>query len=94
VRKRARESYSGSSPLPIGLLPDISITAQAQLRDIIRKERRSELALEFHRYFDVIRYGKDYATNALRNIPNFNYDQYKFFPIPQSEKNANKKLGL
>ena len=94
VRKRARESYSGSGPLPIGLLPDISITAQAQLRDIIRKERRSELALEFHRYFDVIRYGKDYATSALRNIPNFNYDQYKFFPIPQSEKNANKKLGL
>ena len=91
VRKRARESYSGS--VPAGLLPDITTNDQGQLRDIIRIERRSELALEFHRYYDVIRYGKDYATNALRNIPNFNYDQYKFFPIPQSERNANKKLG-
>lgn len=92
VRKRARESYSGPGPLPVGLLPDITTTNQDELRNIIRRERRSELALEFHRYFDVIRYGKDYATNAFRNIPNFNYDQYKFFPIPQSERNANKKL--
>ena len=61
VRKRARESYlydsslPGFGTVPPGLLPDITTTDQGQLRDIIRKERRSELALEFHRFFDIIR---------------------------------------
>lgn len=99
VRKRARESYlydpslPGYGTVPAGLLPDITTTDQTQLRDIIRRERRSELALEFHRFFDVIRYGQAYATNAMKDIPNFNYDQDKFFPIPQSERDTNKKLG-
>ncbi len=92
VRIRARESYAGPGPIPAGLLPNITTNDQQQLRDLIRIERRSELALEFHRYFDMIRYGKEYASNAMRNIPNFNYDVNKFFPIPQSERNANKKL--
>lgn len=98
VRKRARESYlyddslPGHGTVPDGLLPDITVTDQSQLRDIIRRERRSELALEFHRFFDVIRYGKDYANSALSDKPAFNYDQDKFFPIPQSERDTNKKL--
>lgn len=100
VRKRARESYlydptlSGYGTVPTGLLPDITITDQGQLRDIIRRERRSELALEFHRFFDIIRYGKTYAMNAMKDIPNFNYDNDQFFPIPQSERDTNQKLGL
>ena len=98
VRKRARESYLydstlGSSIVPTGLLPDITTTDQSQLRDIIRKERRSELALEFSRYYDVIRYGNTYATNALRDLPNFNFTANKFFPIPYSEISTNKLLG-
>ncbi|MDH7464512.1 RagB/SusD family nutrient uptake outer membrane protein [Chitinophagaceae bacterium 26-R-25] len=98
VRKRARESYLYDNTLPDfgtvpdGLLPDVVVTDQGQLRDIIRKERRSELALEFHRYFDVIRYGSAYANSALSDKPAFNYDQDKFFPIPQSERDTNKKL--
>lgn len=98
VRKRARESYlhdpslPGYGTIPAGLLPDITTTDQTQLRDIIRKERRSELALEFHRFFDIIRYGSAYATNALKDVPNFNYDTDKFFPIPQSERDTNHKL--
>ena len=100
VRKRARESYLFDSTLPgfgivpAGLLPDITTTDQASLRDIIRAERRSELALEFHRFFDIIRYGQAYATIALKNKPNFNYPINQFFPIPQSERDANFKLGL
>lgn len=99
VRKRSRESYlhdttlPGYGAVPAGLLPDITVTDQAQLRDIIRRERRSELALEFHRFFDVIRYGSAYATSALKDEPNFNYNTNKFFPIPQSERDANTKLG-
>ncbi|MEP6464964.1 MAG: RagB/SusD family nutrient uptake outer membrane protein [Parafilimonas sp.] len=98
VRKRARESYlydntlSGYGTVPDGLLPDITTTDQSQLRDDIRKERRSELALEFHRFFDVIRYGSAYASDAMKDVPNFNYDADKFFPIPQSERDTNHKL--
>lgn len=99
VRARARNSYqydnslSGYPTVPAGLLPDITITDQTQLRDIIRRERRSELALEFQRFFDIIRYGKAYATAALSaGAPNFNYDSDKWFPIPQSERDANPNL--
>lgn len=100
VRKRARESYlydstlPGYGTIPAGLLPDITTTDQSQLRDIIRKERRSELALEFHRFFDVIRYGQDYADAALQpNAPNFNYAKNQFFPIPESEIETNPNIG-
>ncbi len=98
VRQRARESYlydaslPGYGTVPDGLLPDITITNQSQLRDVIRKERRSELALEFHRFFDMIRYGSAYATSAMQNVPNFKYNANKFFPIPQSELDTNHKL--
>ncbi len=99
VRKRARESYlhdaslPGFGTVPAGLLPDIIITDQATLRGLIRSERRSELALEFHRFFDIIRYGQAYATAALSNKPNFNFANNQFFPIPESEREANFKLG-
>ncbi|MVN20414.1 RagB/SusD family nutrient uptake outer membrane protein [Mucilaginibacter arboris] len=99
IRKRARESYlydntlTGFGTVPAGLLPDITTTSQAQLRDIIRRERRSELALEFGRFFDIIRYGSTYAMAALRDQPNFNFTTNKFFPIPQSERSTNKLLG-
>ena len=98
VRKRARESYLYDTSLPAagtvpdGLLPDITTTDQTQLRDIIRRERRSEMALEFMRFFDVMRYGSAYATNALKDVPNFDYNKDRFFPIPQSERDTNKKL--
>lgn len=100
VRKRARESYlydtslSGYGTVPTGLLPDVTTTDQTQLRDIIRRERRSELALEFHRFFDIIRYGSTYANSALSGQPLFNYNNNKFFPIPESERETNLKLGL
>ncbi len=99
IRKRARESYlndntlTGFGTIPTGLLPDITTTSQTQLRDLIRRERRSELALEFGRFFDLIRYGSAYATNALKDTPNFNFANNKFFPIPQSERSTNKLLG-
>lgn len=98
VRKRARESYlndpsiEGFGQIPEGLLPDVVTTDQAQLRTIIRRERRSELALEFQRFFDIMRYGSAYATDALKDVPNFNYTNNRFFPIPQSERDTNKKL--
>ena len=104
VRKRARESYlydtalggtaAGGGTVPDGLLPDITTTDQNALRDLIRQERHVELATEFQRFFDIIRYGEAYATQTLGYKANFNYAKNKFFPIPQSERDTNKKLGI
>ena len=98
VRKRARESYLydslqvGYPNIPTNLLPDITSTSQLDVRKAIQHERRVELGFEFHRYFDIIRWGKDYATLALSDKPNFNYDINKHFPIPQIERDRNKAL--
>jgi len=98
VRQRAKNCYlvdtslPGYGTVPVGLLDDITVTDQTQLRDIIRHERRSELALEFHRFFDVIRYGSAYATAALSSGTNFNYATNKWYPLPQSERDANPNL--
>jgi starch-binding outer membrane protein, SusD/RagB family len=101
VRKRARESYltdaalrpaTGTPAVPAGLLPDLANISQGNLREAIRKERRVELGFEFHRWFDLMRYGKEYAQAALRDKPNFNYDRNRYFPIPQSERDTNKAL--
>jgi hypothetical protein len=98
VRKRARESYlydsdlPGYGTIPDGLLPDVTGSSQPSLRDAIRHERRVELGFEFHRYFDIIRYGESYANQALSDKVNFNYSTYKHFPIPQSELSTNFKL--
>jgi hypothetical protein len=98
VRKRARESYLYDSTLvgfpviPDGLLPNITSLSQAEVRTDIQHERRVELGFEFHRYFDLIRWGKDYASHALSDKPNFNYDINKHFPIPQIERDRNKAL--
>ena len=91
IRERARKNFTGTAPAD--LLPNISATDQMQLRTIIRRERRSELALEFQRFFDIIRYGQTYAETALKpGSPNFSYANNRFFPIPQTERNANGNL--
>jgi hypothetical protein len=98
VRKRARESYLydslqvGYPNVPAGLLPNITSANQLDVRNAIRHERRVELGFEFHRYFDIIRWGKTYATQSLNDKPNFNYDLNKHFPIPQIERDRNKAL--
>ena len=98
VRKRARESYlydaalPGFGAIPLGLLPDVISLNPADVRRAIRHERRVELGMEFHRYFDLIRWGEDYATDAMSERPDFNYAVNKRFPIPQSERDRNKAL--
>ena len=98
VRKRARESFLydslqvGYPSVPVDLLADVTSLSQSDLRRAIQHERRVELGFEFHRYFDMIRWGKDYATQALSDKPNFNYDLHKHFPIPQIERDRNKAL--
>lgn len=97
IRKRARESYLydsnliGFGVIPANLLPDVSNSNQTFLRATIRHERRVELGLEFHRFYDLMRYGKQYAEQALQNT-GFNYDQNRYFPIPQSELDTNTNI--
>lgn len=98
VRKRARESYlfdetlEGFGEVPADLLPDIITTQKNQLREIIRNERRVELGFEFHRFYDLMRYGREYATQKLSDT-NFDYDQHRYFPIPQNEVDINNQIN-
>jgi hypothetical protein len=51
-----------------------------------------ELGFESQRYFDIIRYGETYASNAFSNKPNFSYATHQMFPIPTSEMETNPKM--
>jgi starch-binding outer membrane protein, SusD/RagB family len=60
------------------------------LLDAIRNERRTELAQEFHRYFDLMRWGKVIAEAALGE--NFSYEANRYMPIPQAEIDQNQAV--
>ncbi len=47
----------GAAPAQISRYPEITMGSQETLRDIVRKERRVELALEGLRWFDIKRWG-------------------------------------
>ena len=71
-------------------LAKTAASTQSALREAIRKERRRELGFEFHRFFDVMRYGKEYAVAAIGEAA-WGAERY-YFPIPQSETDANAAL--
>jgi hypothetical protein len=77
VRARARGSRTD-------VLPDITATGQPLLEAIYR-ERRLELALEGHRFFDLVRTGR--AGTVLGPL-GFNDQIHKVFPIPSSQIQA------
>jgi starch-binding outer membrane protein, SusD/RagB family len=73
-------------------LANVTNTAESTLRTIIRTERRRELGFEFHRFFDLMRYGESAATEALGS--NFTWSDPRFyFPIPQSEIDSNSAIS-
>jgi hypothetical protein len=77
VRRRARGTNNF-------ILPDITITDKDQLRERIYRERRSELAMEQHRWFDLVRWGR--AEAALKAAgKNFTANKHELFPLPQTE---------
>lgn len=86
VRERARRGA------PAGTLPDITVTDQTLLRNAIQHERRIELAMEYDRFFDLIRWGSTVAGAAMTAAGKtaFNYDRDKYLPIPQAQIDLSK----
>jgi starch-binding outer membrane protein, SusD/RagB family len=77
VRKRARGTNNF-------ILPNVTVTDQVQLRERIYRERRVELALEQHRWFDLLRWGR--AGTVLTAVgKNFQSGKHELLPLPQSE---------
>ena len=74
------------------MLEDVTDTDPNTLRDKIRHERRTELGLEFHRYFDIMRYGEEYANNVFKDVEHFNYQEHRYLPYPQRELDTNYEL--
>lgn len=82
--------------------------SEEEIRQVIRQERRSELALEGLRYFDIIRWkaGKDYlegtvygAKFANNNTEYIKLDERRFdenrdylWSIPRQQIDLNKNL--
>jgi hypothetical protein len=75
VRARARGGNTA-------ILPDITETSKDLLNDIIIHERRVELALEGHRFWDLVRTNK---AEAVLGPLGFIKGKHELLPIPQSE---------
>ncbi|TLV00652.1 RagB/SusD family nutrient uptake outer membrane protein [Dyadobacter luticola] len=75
VRARAR----GASKT---ILPKVTTTDKAALRTAIWNERHSELAMEFDRYFDVIRQGR---AATIFGPKGWKANKNEVWPIPQNE---------
>jgi len=75
VRARARQGNPN-------ILPKVTTTDQTALRNAIWHERRVELAMEFDRYFDVIRQGRGQEVFGPRG---WKAGKNEVWPIPQNE---------
>lgn len=75
VRERAREGNED-------ILPDITTTDQAELRNLILLERRHELAMEGHRFWDLVRTGR--GPEVLGPL-GFIQGKHELLPVPQTE---------
>jgi starch-binding outer membrane protein, SusD/RagB family len=75
VRARARGGNNA-------ILPKVTTTDKAALRTAIWNERRVELAMEYDRYFDVIRQGRAAAVFGPKG---WTANKNEVWPVPQSE---------
>ncbi|KQS34271.1 glycan metabolism protein RagB [Dyadobacter sp. Leaf189] len=75
VRARARGTLKN-------VLPKVTTTEKAALRNAIWRERHVELAMEFDRYFDVIRQGR---AAQIFGPKGWKANKNEVWPIPQNE---------
>ena len=102
VRARARAMATGAEVLPA--FPGYGYPDTSEgLRQAIRHERRVELGMEGHRWFDIVRWGiayelmnKETGTYAVKEtkearaeMANFVKGKHELFPIPSEEINLN-----
>jgi starch-binding outer membrane protein, SusD/RagB family len=78
VRARARGGNNS-------ILPDVTATDQAVLRDAIRRERRVELAMEHDRFFDLVRWGIAQTVLNAHGKTAFSNARDVLLPIPQAQ---------
>jgi hypothetical protein len=86
VRDRARKSLP-AYPAPPGTLPKITSTDQATIRRAIKQERRVEFAMEFERFYDLVRWipASD-GIDAIKVLGPLGYQpKHRYYPIPQPE---------
>lgn len=81
------------------ILPDVAVGAEAAMFKALRHERRVELALEDHRYNDLVRWHRAGLINIKTDIdfgrPQANQswsEKNLIKPIPQSERDLNPDL--
>ncbi|MBX2843972.1 MAG: RagB/SusD family nutrient uptake outer membrane protein [Flammeovirgaceae bacterium] len=90
IRARAR-NWAGTQ---VSFPEDV--TAGGDLTQIIRDERRLELAFEFKRWYDIKRWniGDEVfkGANAFELHDNFDASRDYFFPLPQDELDRNANL--
>lgn len=70
-------------------LPNLPNLNKDQALKAIYLERRRELGFEFHRFFDLMRWGEQIAKEALGANLQWQSPRY-YFPIPQNELDTNK----
>lgn len=75
VRARARNGNTG-------ILPRVTTTDKAALRNAIYHERQVELGMEYDRYFDVIRQGR---AAEIFGPKGWKANKNEVWPIPQNE---------
>ncbi len=103
VRRRARDgnmvmNSDGSGPAANYMIDEYPgpWTDQEFARQALRAERRLELAMEGHRFFDLVRWGiaentidtyleKERTRRPYMNDADFVSGKHEYFPIPQSE---------
>ncbi|OSY86837.1 hypothetical protein WH52_14550 [Tenacibaculum holothuriorum] len=76
-----------------GLMPPITVSSQADVKQQLIHERTMELSLESVRFFDLRRWGMlDQAMQAAGRT-NFNATNHSYLPIPLSEINNNNAVN-
>ncbi len=83
VRARARNGNNA-------ILPPVTTTDQNQLRLAIQHERMVEFAMEFDRFFDLVRWGiADSVMHAAGKV-NYTKGRDEWLPIPQTQIDLSK----